>query len=224
MQFAELRLPVAARLLISIQGQDYKNYNCEATLLGYKAGESLMITVAKKPAQVLLREGAKIDVRAAMQMGIAQFASRIERVSTAPYPYLHVAYPTEIAMETLRRYPRFPLTAEFSMVAQTSFGISTGKMPGRFVDISVNGARIALQKELSAAVPKVTLSAQLVVAGTQQELAVTAAIKRAFGRDETMADKPFVYGVSFEDMPPLQTLLVLALCHELQSGASLTVG
>ncbi|MET0377844.1 MAG: flagellar brake domain-containing protein [Spongiibacteraceae bacterium] len=217
-------MPISARLLVGIQGQDYKTYNCEATLLGYKVGESVMVTISKKPAQVLLREGAKIDVRAAMQMGIAQFPSRIDRVCSAPFPYFHLAYPGVVSMETLRRYPRFPLSAEFSMIAQTSFGISTGRMPGRFVDISVNGARIALQKELSAAVLQITVSAQLVVAGTQQEMEVTATIKRAFGRDETMIDKPFVYGVSFENMPPLQTLLVLALCHELQSGASLTVG
>ncbi len=224
MQFAELRLPISARLLIGIQGQDYKTYSCEATLLGYKVGESVIVSISKKPAQVLLREGAKIDVRAAMQMGIAQFASHIDRVCSSPFSYFHLAYPGVVSMEALRKYPRFPLTTEFSMIAQTSFGISTGKMPGRFVDISVNGARIALQKELSAAVLQITLSAKLIVAGTEQELEVAATIKRAFGRDETMADKPFVYGVSFEKMPPLQTLLVLALCHELQSGASLTVG
>lgn len=224
MQFVELRLPVTSRLLIGIQGQDYKTHICEGALLGYKVGESVIVTISKKPAQVLLREGAKIEVRAAMQMGIAQFPSRIEQVCNNPFPYFHLAYPAAIKMETLRKYPRFPLTAEFSMVAQTSFGISTGSMPGRFVDISVNGARIALQKELSAAVLQITVSAKLVVAGTEQELEVAATIKRAFGRDETMADKPFVYGVSFENMPPLQTLLVLALCHELQSGASLMVG
>lgn len=224
MQFAELRLPVSARMLIGIQGKDYKTHQCEANLLGYRPGESVLVTVAKKPAQVLLLEGAKVDVRVAMQMGIAQFSSRIDRVCTAPFGYLHLACPGVVDMETLRRYPRFPLSAAFSMVAQTAFGISTGKMPGRFVDISVNGARIALQRELSGAVPQVTLNAAVVVAGTQQELSVAASIKRAFGRDETLPDKPFVYGVAFEDMPPLQTLLLLALCHELQSGTSLTVG
>lgn len=224
MQFAELRLPVNARLVVGIQGQDYKSYNCEAALLGYKAGESVLVTLVSKPAQVLLREGARVDVRAAMQMGIAQFSSHIMRVVTAPFPYLHLACPAAVTMEALRKYPRFPLTAEFSMIAQTAFGISTGRMPGRFVDISINGARIALQKELSAAVPQIAISARLVVAGTGQELQVKAAIRRAFGRDDTMADRPFVYGVSFEEVPPLQTLLILALCHELQSGSALSVG
>lgn len=224
MQFAELRLPVSARMLLAIQGQDYKTYTCQASLLGYKAGESVLVTISQKPSQVLLREGAKVEMRAAMQMGIAQFSSRIDRVATSPFPYLHLAYPGNITLEALRRYPRFPLSAEFAMVAQTQFGISTGRMPGRFIDISVNGARIALQKELSAAVQQITLTADLVVAGTQQELAVNACIKRAFGRDENTPDRPFLYGVSFENVPPLQTLLILALCHELQSGSALMVG
>src|SRR5688572_25937467 len=63
MQFAELRLPVSARMLIGIQGKDYKTHQCEANLLGYRPGESVLVTVAKKPAQVLLLEGAKVDVR-----------------------------------------------------------------------------------------------------------------------------------------------------------------
>ena len=224
MQFAELRLQVGARLLLGIQGQDYKTHNCAGLLLGYKPGESVLVTIPKKPAQVLLHEGAKIDARVAMQMGVAQFSSQIDHVCNSPFFYLHLAYPPVITMEMQRKYPRFPLSTEFSMIAQTSFGINTGRMPGRFLDISVNGARLALPKELSATVPQVTLLAPLTVAGLAQQLEVTAVIRRPFGRDETLPDKPFVYGVSFENMPPLQTLLVLALCHELQSGAAITVG
>ena len=224
MQFHELRLPVAARMLLVIQGQDYKSYNCEAQLLGYRNGESVLVTLTKKPAQVLLHEGAKVDARAAMQMGVAQFSSRIDHIVSAPFSYLHLAYPAAVKMEALRKYPRFPFTAEFSMIAQTSFGVSTGRMPGRFLDISVNGARIALVKELSSAVPKVTVLAKLVVAGTEQALEVEAVIRRSFGREEALADKPFVYGISFEEVPPLQTLLLLALCHELQSGSAISVG
>lgn len=218
MQFADLKLPVASRMLLGIQGQDYKNYNCEASLLGYRAGESVLVTLSKKPAQVMLFEGAKIDVRVAMQMGIAQFTSTLDLVCNSPFLYLHLAYPQVIKMEALRKNPRYPLSAEFSMVAQTSFGVSTGKMPGRFLDISVNGARIALARELSSAVPKVQLSAAIMVGGMSQELDLTAVIRRSFGRDESIADKPYVYGVSFENIPPLQTLLVLAICHESQSG------
>lgn len=219
MQFADLKLPVAARMLLGIQGQDYKNYNCEASLLGYRSGESVLVTLTKKPAQVLLHEGAKIDVRVAMQMGIAQFTSSLDYICNSPFLYLHLAYPQTIKMEALRKYPRFPLSAEISVVAQTTFGVSTGKMPGRFLDISVNGARIALARELSSAVPKVQISATIMVGGMAQELELTAVVRRAFGRDETLADKPYVYGIAFEDVPPLQNLLVLAICHESQSGS-----
>jgi len=224
MEFHELRLPVAARMLLLIQGQDYKTHHCEAQLLGYRPGESVLVTLAKKPAQVLIREGVRMDARVAMQMGVAQFSTRIEQLCAQPFPYLHLAYPSEIKMEALRKYPRFPFLAEVAIVAQTSFGVSTGRMPGRFLDISVNGARIAMAKELSGAVPKLTLLAPVTVSGIDQEMEVTAVIRRSFGRDESLPDKAYVYGISFEEVPPLQKLLLLALCHELQSGGPITIG
>jgi hypothetical protein len=224
MKFHELRLPVATRMTLLIQGQDYKTHQCEATLFGYRTGDSVLVTMSKKPAQVLIREGVKLDVRVVMQMGVALFSTRIQQLCTQPFPYLHLDYPDAITMEAIRKYPRFPFAAEVAIVAQTAFGVSTGRMPGRFLDISVNGARIAMVKELSSAVPKLTLTATVVVSGMQQALEVTAVIRRAFGRDDTAPDKPYVYGISFEDVPPLQKLLLLALCHELQSGGPITIG
>lgn len=224
MKFHELRLPVATRMTLLIQGQDYKTHHCEGTLLGYRTGDSVLVTLSKKPAQVLIREGVKLDARVAMQMGVAQFSTRIRQLCAQPFPYLHLEYPDVITMEAIRKHPRFPFAAEMAVVAQTAFGVSTGRMPGRFLDVSVNGARIAMARELSSAVPKLTLTAKVVVSGIDQELDVNAVIRRAFGRDETLPDKAYVYGISFEDVPPLQTLLLLALCHELQSGGPVTIG
>jgi hypothetical protein len=58
------------------------------------------------------------------------------------------------------------------------------------------------------------------VAGMKQSLELTGEVKRAFGRSDKVADFPFIYGVSFIEPTPPQRLLLLALCHELQSGAA----
>ncbi|HEY3698835.1 MAG TPA: PilZ domain-containing protein, partial [Spongiibacteraceae bacterium] len=135
-----------------------------------------------------------------------------------PYPYLHFAWPQKIELEPLRRYPRFSLQAPLNLTAFSAMGIATAKLRGRFCDISLQGARVGLEKELTSAATKVLLTAKVKVADMEHTLELHGEIKRAFGRDEKAADNPFTYGVSFNELPPPQRLLMLAMCQELQSG------
>lgn len=220
MLFADLRLPVASRLQLSFTGVDYKRYPCDASLLGFRAGESVLVYMPKKPPQVVLREGMKVEVKIALQAGIVSFESAIALLRESPYAYLHLMYPKSVALEPLRRSPRFPLEAPLALAGFSAQGITIARQNGRFYDISLNGARVATEKELPEAVSRVLVSATVTVAGTQQALEIKCELKRAFGRDEKIADSPFVYGVSFVELTPPQRLLLLALCHELQAGAS----
>ncbi len=219
MEFGQLKLPVATRMQLNFVGLDYKRYPSEASLLGYRNGESILVHVPKKPPQVLVREGVKIEAKFALQMGIVSFASTVLQVCEQPYPYLHFAWPQKIEIEPLRRFPRYALGVPLQLTAFTAMGIATAKSRGRFCDISLQGARFGLEKELTSAVTKVLLTAKVMVANMEHSLELHGEIKRAFGRNEKAADNPFTYGISFNEMPPPQRLLMLALCQELQSGA-----
>jgi hypothetical protein len=218
MEFGQLKLPVATRMQLNFVGLDYKKYPSEASLLGYRANESVLVYLPKKPPQVLVREGVKIEAKFALQMGIVSFASTILYVCEEPYPYLHFAWPQKVELEPLRRFPRFTFQVPFQLTAFTAMGIATAKLRGRFRDISLQGARFGLEKELTNAVTKVLLTAKVMVADMEHSLELHGEIKRAFGRDEKAVDNPFTYGISFSEMSPAQRLLMLALCQELQSG------
>lgn len=219
MQFAELRLPVGTRMQLNFIGLDYKRYPSEASLIGYRSGESVLVYLPKKPPQVLLRDGIKVEGKFALQMGIVTFASAIQQICEQPYSYLHFAWPLDVQLEPLRKYPRFPLDVALHLTAFTAMGIATAKLRGRFRDISLQGARFGLEKELTSAVTKVLLTAKVRVADMQHTLELHGEIKRAFGRDEKAPDHPFTYGVLFAEMEPPQRLLLLALCQELQAAA-----
>lgn len=221
MEFGELKLPVATRIQLNFVGLDYKRYPSDASLLGYRSGESVLVYLPKKPPQVLVREGVKVEAKFALQMGIVSFASTILQVCEQPYSYLHFAWPQKIEIEPLRRFPRFTFQAPFQLTAFTAMGIATAKLRGRFRDISLQGARFGLEKELTNTVTKVLLTAKVTVADMEHSLELHGEIKRAFGRDEKATDNPFTYGVSFAEMSPPQRLLMLALCQELQGGAEL---
>ncbi len=221
MEFSQLKLPVAARMQINFIGLDYKRYPSEASLLGYRNGESVLVYLPKKPPQVLVREGVKVEVKSALQMGIVSFTSTILQICEQPFPYLHFAWPQKVELEPLRRYPRFSFQNPLQLTAFTAMGIATAKLRGHFRDISLQGARIGLEKELTSAVTKVMLTARVTVADLEHSLELHGDIKRAFGRDEKAADFPFTYGISFSEMSPPQRLLMLALCQELQSSMEL---
>jgi hypothetical protein len=220
MDLADLRLPVSTRLQLTFVGLDYKRYPCDALLLGFRADETVLVYLPNKPPQVLLRENIKVEVRSALQSGIIKFESAVELICERPYTYLHLTYPRSVELEPLRRYPRFPLETPLALNALSALGITTARLRGRFCDISLEGARLATEKELTSAVSKVLLTAGVTVAGMKQSLELTGAVKRAFGRSDKVADFPFIYGVSFIEPTPPQRLLLLALCHELQSGAA----
>lgn len=204
-------------------GLDYKRYPSDASLLGYRARESVLVFLPKKPPQVLLREGVKLEAKIVLQMGIISFASTIQLICEQPYTYLHFTWPHKVELDPLRRYPRFPLDIALMLTAISAQGISTARLRGHFHDISLQGARIALEKELSENVSKVLISAKVSVAGMEHALELHGEVKRAFGRDEKSADTHVHYGISFTELPPAQRLLLLALCQELQGG-SMQVG
>jgi hypothetical protein len=219
MEFADLRLPVATRMQLNFIGLDYKRYPSDASLLGYRPGESVLVYLPKKPPQVLLREGGKVEGKFALQMGIVSFSSLIRSICEEPYSYLHFTWPHDVHLEPLRRYPRFTIDTQLSLMALSAQGITTARLRGRFCDISLQGARINLEKELNSTVSTVQLSAKVMVAGMEHALELRGEVKRSFGRDEKNADYPMGYGISFAELPPTQRLLLLALCQELQGGA-----
>ena len=101
MDFADLRLPVGTRMQLNFVGLDYKRYPSDAALLGYRARESVLVFLPKKPPQVLLREGVKVEAKMVLQMGIISFASVIQLICEQPYTYLHFVWPHKIELEPL---------------------------------------------------------------------------------------------------------------------------
>ena len=209
MQFTDLRVSTGTRLQLNIIGSDYKSIALPAQLLGYRTNVTLLASLAKKPPATVHRD-AKVSVRVGLQSAIVQFDTTIEHIADYPYFYLHLKYPTEVVIEKqLRQAPRFELEAPVSATVTDN----SNAIAGRIVDISLNGARIIFDEEITAT--EVTISSMLFVVGAQQELSLKASIKRVI----TDSVDGFVYGASFIAISGPQKLLLQALCYELQSSA-----
>lgn len=218
MQFDELKVPVGSRIQLTFIGQDYRRYPCDGQLLGFRPGESLLVYFPKRPPQVLLRVGMKLEAKLAMQSGIVGFECFVDQLCSQPYAYLHLTYPRALSLTPLRRAPRFPFEHALTASAVTALGVTTAHLRGCFIDISLNGARVALDKELTSIVSRVETSCEVSVAGLAQTLELSAEVKRNF-EPAPGSGYPYQYGLSFTELSPTQRLLLLALCHELQSGS-----
>lgn len=220
MKFADLNLKIGARLQLQVQGKDYKPYHCEARLLGYRPNGSVLVIIVEKPPQVVLLEGIEASARLAVPAGLVDFKTTIEQLCESPYRYLHLSYPDAIQLKPLRSEARFKFTAQFSMVAETSLGMKLDSISGNFLDISLNGARVALEKKMGDIVTRLLISTEVTVGGIQQQLELTAEIKRSFGQDAELKGQPYVYGVSFVEVSAEQQMLLMALCYELNNEAA----
>jgi len=213
MQFADLRIPTGTRMQLTITGLDYKVQTLPAQLLGYRTGATLLVYLAKKPTVGIQRD-AKVSARVGLQSAIIQFDSLVELVSEYPYFYLHLKYPSAVVIERqLRQCPRFELDVPVS--ATVAANPDNLVLPGRLIDISLNGARLSLQQEIS--VTELRLTANIFAVGEQQQLDLQAKIQSRSSPASDEAGVGFTYGVSFVDVSATQKLLLQALCYELQA-------
>ena len=210
MQFEDFRMPTGTRMQLEITGGDYKSQTLMVQLLGYRKGFSLVAYPAKKPV-FTIQPPAKVIVRVGLQSAIIRFDSAIEAVSEDPYFYLHLRYPTEVAIEKqLRQAPRFDFEAPISATKPDNQTLA-----GKILDISLNGARVSFPEEVQA--QQIELVATVFAIGEQQELRLKAQIKSLNKpQPETEDEIKFVYGISFVDLSSAQRLLLQALCYELQ--------
>ena len=216
MDFSDLKVSTGARVQLTLSGQNYKSYRCEAVLVGFRDHKSIMISILNKPPQVLLHEGLDADVTIVMPLGIVRLQSTVDRICEQPFHYIHLDYPRDIRFEQLRKFPRFNFDNELSVVAKTNLGVSTAKMKGAFCNISQEGAKLALAKELSNVVTKLSIESSVIIADEEHTLEITGQIKRSFGREDQYKDYPFSYGIAFELEDSYTRMSLLALCYQLQ--------
>lgn len=204
--FAELALPVGYQLPLTMIGQDYKRYRCIATLVGYQQGGGFMVCLNNKPGQVMLREGLKVEGGVETPLGIGRFISRIEQVMTSPFDYLVLAWPEAVSWQLVRQAGRYRVEFPLQLSAQTTLGMALKPLAGMVLDISETGARIALEKQLTALVNDVQLSFELPALGKLRLLTVNGVIRQSLSADLRAAGFNFVYGVEFLELDELASL------------------
>ncbi len=203
---------------------DYQHTHARATV-GFKMerdGETLMARVIgvtddgrglimSGPTSVdgtiyPLRAGDTWTVRAFYAIAAVRFQARITRVTTDPFPYFYVSSITDVERRNVRQWPR-TLTCLWASRA--------GEPPRVIVDLSVGGARIAVdgRSHLRAGqtLPLMTI---LNLATGRKDLSLEASVLNDYGHADSKHAQVQFFGVRFDKIADSDRIVLHAYVQE----------
>jgi PilZ domain/Flagellar protein YcgR len=133
---------------------------------------------------------------------VFRFRGAILKVAFDPYPYLHILVPEVIEKRLIRQLPRALVSLQATLTVPESHFASV-------VDLSVGGARIAVDKTLELDVGHpLHLNVTIEVLGRAQELCLKAKVAVVYGMIDTRHPGIAFYGLSFEGLDERITFLL----------------
>jgi c-di-GMP-binding flagellar brake protein YcgR len=155
---------------------------------------------------VSLREGDTWTIRAFYAVAAVKFQARIEKVATEPFAYFYVSHITDVDRRNVRQWPRTPTCLWASR---------SGEPPRVIVDLSVGGARVAVDNRSHLQSGQVLLlSAVFNLATGRKDLSLDATVLNAYGRADSNHAQVQFYGVRFDNVPDVDRLALHAFVQE----------
>jgi hypothetical protein len=179
-----------------------------ATLVGFLPGQSLIITTPRKQGNpIIVREGQTFTVRMLQGSNIFGFVARVLKISSKPYPYLHLAYPADVESAVIRNAPRVPTEIQAVVILPGSAG-AEDQRPVIITDISVTGARLINSEKLGDVGTVLQLTHAISVCGGEDILKVMGMIRNVRPVKREDGNQVFVHGIEFRGLTRFQVLLL----------------
>lgn len=164
-------------------------------LIGYLNKKSVLVTHPVKEGELLeVSEGQGFLVRGFSDRKTYEFNANVISVCLAPYPCLHLSFPSQISVITMRGALRIKPGLECSIESEAA----SLKLPATIEDISTSGAKIRTRKEMGKAGDDVTVKFRLQIEDEEQLFIMPAIIRNIqSGADSNGGDKIVTHGVQF---------------------------
>ena len=224
MRFKELNVTVGKKMTMRMVGLDYKKHKIDVQLLGFNEGKNLLVTVLSKPGQVLLQTAQAVSLEADLTTGRVQFESVIEQIQESPFLYLVLDYPLAIDFKQLRQQERIPVDTPVEVTGHTALGMNTSSISGYMLDVSLPGARIILEKEITSMVTSMTVGVMLSSQGLERDMELTAELRNKGKVSEDYPECGFAYGIEFVNLEETNSLFLRSYClQEIMRGRAALV-
>ena len=202
-----LQLPMGTPLQLQQEGEGIENpirYNVK--LLGYYPGRGMIVTNTEYNGKtVLLTVDTKLVVRSVQGVTCQAFRVKVVQVSMKPYPHLHLSWPDDIEVSTVRDARRIE-TKQPSLVRNPNS--PDGKYyEAMIVDLSASGAKIATRVPIGRIGEMVELKMQLEVAEQDENLNLLGIIKSSEFKPSSKLPLHY-YGLMFQGINRYQKMVL----------------
>lgn len=209
--FTDMNLHVGTRLQIELQRGGKANRHM-VSLIGYLQGKSLLVTVPLANLVSLpMVESERLVVRVFSGTSAYAFVTWVERISAAPYPYMHLVFPEKVFGTEIRKVVRVKVNLPVEIrAAHDQPGVAA-----RIIDISTRGALIESAQELGKVQERLRLAFAFRPGEDESEakLVTEAVIQNVrAGKSEAAPGTAMVlHGVNFDKLTENDAILLQAL-------------
>lgn len=201
--------------LVQLQSMsDDKVERYSVRLIGLSKSRSVLVTTPMVDNKYLLmREGQGFILRAFSGKSAYAFTTQVLKSVSAPYPYLHLAWPKFVRSLVVRKGARADVRV---ICAITSCDDVPIQAAGTLLNLSAGGALMAAKQPPGAKGQKLKIKFKTVVSGVESLLELPAMI-RAVNLDQSgETDTPYQLGLQFVDIGAEDSIPLLAFVyHEL---------
>lgn len=164
-------------------------------LIGYLNNKSVLVTHPAKDGELLpVSEGQNFLVRGFAERKTYDFKTRVTGIGMSPFPYLHLSFPAQINVVTMRGALRIRPNLGCLVLSQ----IEALKLPATIEDISTSGAKISTRKDLGDVGDDVIVNFRLAIDGEELVYNVVSVIRNKNSDiEKSSGERIVMYGVQF---------------------------
>ncbi len=195
--FLETRLPVGTAVQLT-NPENEAGGRETVRLIGYFDRKSLIVSHPTRDGQIMfVKEGASYRCRAFSGKNAYAFESTVLRVALAPYPYLHLSFPSVVHTNVVRKAARIPT----DIVATSELQAGGRSTTCTIKDLSVAGALVHSKTPIGNAGEVVSIAFRLTIDEERVLFKIDAEIRSVQPGGESDPGT-LKSGISFKNLDP----------------------
>ncbi len=181
-------------------------------VIGMMKGKSVLVTAPLIEGKLIfIREAQPFLIRAFSGQNVYAFKARVLKAQHTPFPYLHLSYPDSVQVMRIRKAMRAP-TQIIVALSDKEGGRTIGA--GRFVDISVGGARMHAGRDVRISGERLHVTFKVILDEHEEYIATHAAVRSVHDEDDEQGKPVRAVGLQFDTLLPQQRLAIMNLVYQ----------